>query len=215
MNAIHIVLVSSILAMFTSSGFAQSAMKKAEAPTPAAQADMATKDGEVAATNKAQPMELKLAGDKLTFTAPGAWEKVQPRSRILEAELKVPATAEGEKDGRITIMRAGGSIPENIARWEGQFTKADGAIEAKTEKEDVAGKQVHLVDITGTFEDSMGRGPFAGGKKVARENYHMSAAIIETGAVGNYFFKFIGPKSVVEPNVKAFKEMIRTMKLSE
>jgi len=77
----------------------------------------------------------------------------------------------------------------------------------------VAGKPVHFVDISGTFQDSMGRGPFAGGKKVAREDYCMNAAIIETGDLGNYFFKFIGPKSVVEPNAEAFKKMVRSMKL--
>ncbi|MDA8563759.1 hypothetical protein N9L06_04830, partial [Mariniblastus sp.] len=61
----------------------------------------------------AKPTEVKLADDKLSLTAPGTWESVKPRSRILEAELKVPATEEGVKDGRITMMRAGGSIPEN------------------------------------------------------------------------------------------------------
>ena len=142
--------------------------------------------------------------------APGGWERVKPRSRILEAELKVAATDEGVQDGRITMMRAGGSIPENIARWEGQFAGADGA---ETKKVEIAGKQVHFVDIGGTFQESMGRGQFARGNQVARENYRMSAAIVETGDHGNYFFKFIGPKSVVEPNVEAFKKMIQSMKL--
>lgn len=175
----------------------------------------AAKSGSAAAQSTpadAKPMEFKLADNQLTFTAPGTWEKVKPRSRILEAELKVASTAEGEQDGRITMMRAGGSIPENIARWEGQFTGAEDAV---TKTEEIAGKTVHFVDITGTFQDSMGRGPFAGGKKVSRENYRMSAAIVETGELGNYFFKFIGPKSVIDPNADAFKEMIRGMKMEE
>ncbi len=163
----------------------------------------------------AGPQEVSLAGGQLTLSAPGAWEKVQPRSRILEAELKVAASAEGEKDGRITIMRAGGSIPANIARWEGQFAGSGGDVEAATEVEEVAGKKVHFVDLTGTFQDSMGGGPFAGGKKVARENYRMSAAIVETGDLGNYFFKFIGPKTVVDAAADSFKDMIRSMKLGE
>ena len=214
MNAIRIVLVIFILTLITSTGFSQSAMKKAEAPTPAAQADMESGDSAAAAKEEpiAEPAEMMLADDQLLFVAPKSWEKVRPRSRILEAELKVPSAKEGVQDGRITMMRAGGSIPENIARWEGQFADAEGA---ETKKEEVAGKQVHFVDITGTFQDSMGGGPFAGGKKIARENYRMSAAIVETGALGNYFFKFIGPKSVVDSNAEAFKEMIRSMKMEE
>ena len=182
-----------------------------------ATADTATKDGSAVKegsaakeTTAAKPIEVTLADDKLAFTASGTWKRVQPRSRILEAELKVPSTEADVQDGRITMMRAGGSIPENVARWEGQFVGSKGAT---TKKEEIAGKTVHFVDITGTFQDSMGRGPFAGGKKVARENYRMSAAIVETGDHGNYFFKFIGPKSIVEPNVEAFKKMIQSMKL--
>ena len=170
----------------------------------------AKKEGSAAKETTAEPVELTLAKEHLAFMAPGGWKRVTPRSRILEAELKVPSTEADVQDGRITMMRAGGSIPENIARWEGQFTGADGA---ETKKVEVAGKQVHFVDIVGTFQDSMGRGPFAGGKKVAREDYRMSAAIVETGDHGNYFFKFIGPKSVVEPNAEAFKKMIQSMKL--
>ena len=131
----------------------------------------AEKEAAGSTSKEAKPQEVMLADDQLAFLAPGAWERVKPRSRILEAELKVPSVEKGGQDGRITMMRAGGSIPENVARWEGQFTGAEGAV---TKTEEVAGKQVHFVDITGTFQDSMGRGPFAGGKKVARENYPVS-----------------------------------------
>jgi hypothetical protein len=177
----------------------------------ATKAEPAAKEGSAAKeAPTAEPMEFTLAEDQLAFVAPGKWQRVQPRSRILEAELKVPSTEADVQDGRITMMRAGGSIPENVARWEGQFAGSEGA---ETEKEEIAGKTVHFVNITGTFQDSMGRGPFAGGKKVSRENYQMRAAIVETGDHGNYFFKFIGPKSIVEPNGEAFSAMIRSMKL--
>ncbi len=215
MNAIRIVLGISIAASFAFTIFAEPAVIGSQDDTPAAKPESAAASGAVAAKQQPEPVELTLADEQLTFTAPGSWENVKPGNRILEAEMKVPSTQEGVKDGRITIMRAGGSIPANIARWEGQFTQADGAIEATTKQEEVAGKQVHFVDITGTFQDSMGRGPFAGGKKVARENYRMSAAIIETGTFGNYFFKFIGPKSIVDPQADAFKKMVRSMKFKE
>ena len=209
--------MSICLAMFLASNVVVAQSATATKEGSAAKQGSAAKEGSAAkqgsaAKADAEPQELKLASEKLIFMAPGAWAKVDPRSRILEAELKVAASEEGGQAGRITIMRAGGSIPANIQRWEGQFKNPDGAVEAKTEDVEVEGKPVHFVDISGTFQDSMGR-PFAGGKKVSRENYCMSAAIIETGDLGNYFFKFIGPKSVVESNAEAFKKMVRSMKL--
>ena len=44
-------------------------------------------------------------------------------------------------------------------RWEGQFTGADAV---DTKKVEVAGNQVHFVDIVGAFQDSMGGQTFFG-----------------------------------------------------
>lgn len=154
--------------------------------------------------------ELPLADGALTMHFPGSWKQVTPRSQMLEAELKIPATDSETAHGRLTIMRAGGSIDANIQRWEGQFPQADGtATEAETLVEEIEGCTVHLVDISGTYTDSMGGGPFAGGKKVQRDGYRMLAAIIETPELGNYFVKFYGPETLMADNVEAFQRMIR------
>jgi hypothetical protein len=156
------------------------------------------------------PSKLKLAGGSLELTAPAAWQRKQPSTRIVEHEFAIGAS-EGDKiDGRLTVMGAGGGVQANIDRWYGQFTQPDGADtkqRAKVEKIQAGGQEVHLVDISGTFRDQ--RGPAA--PAVERPKYRMLAAIIETKAGGDYFIKFYGPERTVTENEKAFLEMINSL----
>lgn len=159
--------------------------------------------------------KISLAEGKLVLQAPANWKQTEPKSRIIEQEFAVPA--EKEKDlapGRVTIMGAGGSVEQNIDRWIGQFVQPDGSDskeKAKIDKRKVAGIEVHVIDIAGTYKDMPG-GPFAGGKTIERENYRMLAAIIPAGkTIGNYFIKFYGPKKIVDENEKAFAKMIESL----
>lgn len=177
------------------------------AQEPAAQADEKTPD----------PINVSVADDNIRFEASGTWKAVPPRSRMLEAELKIPRVDKDEQDGRLTIMGAGGSIEANIERWKGQFVQPDGsdtADKTKVAKKEIGGQTVNLVDISGTFMDAVG-GPFSGKPKVERKNYRMLAAIIETKKDGNYFVKFYGPKATIDKNAKHFKNMIMSLKVAE
>ncbi len=159
------------------------------------------------AAGQDDPATIVLGGGKLRLKAPAKWVRKQPQTQIVEHEFAIPA-AEGDKtDGRLTIMGAGGGIEANIDRWYGQFTQPDGANtrdRAKVKKIKVAGQEVHLVDISGTFKDQ--RGPVA--PAVERPKYRMLAAIIVTQGQGSYFVKFYGPERTVTENEKAFVTMI-------
>jgi hypothetical protein len=166
-----------------------------------------------AAADKDQ--SIVLGEGKLLLQAPESWVRKEPRSRIIEHEFAV----EGKKDqepGRITIMGAGGSIEQNINRWIGQFVLPEGkkAKElTKVEKRKIAGIDTRIVDVSGTYKDTVGGGPFSGGKTVERKNYRMLAAIIEGGpSIGNYFIKFYGPADLVKANEKAFYQVIESLK---
>ena len=156
---------------------------------------------------------IRLADGKLQFKVPEKWERKEPRSRIVEHEFAVEGK-KGQEPGRVTVMSAGGTIEANIDRWIGQFKQPNGKNSkdtAKTDKKKIAGIEVHLVDIAGTYKD-MPAGPFAGGKSIDRENYRMLAAIISGGpAIGNYFIKFYGPAEIVSNNEKAFHKMIDSL----
>lgn len=142
---------------------------------------------------------------------PEVFESVPPKSRIIRHEFRVPADAgEGDDTARLTMMAAGGNVKANIDRWKGQFS-GDDADNAKTEQMTVGDYTVHLVDISGTYADSMGGGPFSGGKKVQRPDYAMTAAIIVDDNDRKYFAKMVGPEGVVESHREAFVEMIKSL----
>ncbi len=155
-----------------------------------------------------------IAEGAVTLPVPEGWTRKQPATRIVEHEFSISPAEGDENPGRATVMGAGGSIDDNLVRWYGQFSQPDGSStrdKAKVEKRTVAGQDVVMVDVTGTYRDSPA-GPFGGGQTIERENYRMLAAIVSTKKdgkfTGNYFIKFYGPKNTVTKNEQAFQKMI-------
>ncbi len=184
-------------------------------PEKTTQSSEAVSAGETAAAPAPAPLEFSVADGNLNFTTTGNWESATPKSRMLEYEIKVPRAGTDKRDGRLTIMGAGGTIAANIARWEGQFSQPDGTkTTAKVTEEDIQEMKVTMVDISGSYVETMG-GPFSGGKKVTNPGFRVLAAIIETPESGNYFVKLIGPKTTIDANEKSFQEAIRGIKLKE
>ncbi|QDS88652.1 hypothetical protein EC9_28430 [Rosistilla ulvae] len=165
----------------------------------------------VSANSYAETVEA--FGGAIKMETPAAWKAVQPRSRIVEREYSI--SKEGvEAPARLTMMAAGGDITANIDRWIGQFTAPGGGsakATSKIEKLDVEGNEVHLVELQGTFKESMGGGPFAPGKTVKREDYGMLGAIVVNDG-RKYFIKLTGPKAIVDENKDAFKAMLKGIK---
>ncbi|MCE2727948.1 MAG: hypothetical protein LW698_14425 [Planctomycetaceae bacterium] len=159
-----------------------------------------------------------IADRGFSLQAPAGWQRVQPKSGIVETEFAIPsegAAADGTpaQPGRMTVMGAGGTVQANIDRWYGQFVQPDGSetkTKATTKKLDLAGCKVTLVDIPGTYKDSPG-GPFAGGRAVERPDYRMLAAIVETPDRGNHFLKFYGPAKTVAAHADGFRTMVEGM----
>jgi len=158
-----------------------------------------------------------IADGGFSLQAPAGWQRVQPKSGIVETEFAIPSEAAADgtpaQAGRMTVMGAGGTVQANIDRWYGQFTQPDGSetkTKATTKKLDLAGCKVTLVDIPGTYKDSPG-GPFAGGRAVERPDYRMLAAIVETPARGNHFLKFYGPAKTVAAHADGFRTMVEGM----
>ena len=154
-----------------------------------------------------------VADERLQFSYPESWEKVDPRVNIIEAEFSIEKAEGDDNKGRLTIMGAGGSIEANIDRWIGQFSQPDGGSTDDNTKVDVievADQTVHIVDIRGTFNEQ--RGPVA--PVTEREGYRMLAAIVETDVAGNYFLKFYGPEKTVTENEKRFMNFVKSLELN-
>lgn len=173
---------------------------------------VADKSANKADDKVAAKQHIKFADGKLQLTAPEGWKRAKPQNAIIEHEFAVPAAEGDERGGRVTLMGAGGTVDANIERWFGQFTQPDGGdtkdkYKEKTKKLEIAGLQVHVVDMGGTYKDS--QGPFNPAAAVEREKYRMLAAVITSPKLGNYFVKFYGPERTVSENAKAFDAMIR------
>jgi hypothetical protein len=165
----------------------------------------------VHADDTAAGKTISVFGDA-TLKVPAAWETAPPQSSIIEHEF-VAKSGEGEDalKARITMMAAGGDVKANIDRWKGQFTGGD-ADAQKTEQKKIGNWTVHIADLSGSFAETMGGGPFSGGKTVKRENYAMTGVILEHPEGRKYFIKVTGPMDVVKANRPAVVEMLEGLK---
>lgn len=144
------------------------------------------------------------------FKAPEKWVSKTPKVSIIRYEYHAPKVEGDDADGRFTVMAAGGGTQANIDRWIGQFSQPDGKEtkdRAKVSKKEIAGTEVHLVDISGTFKDQPG--PFA--PAVEKEKYRMLAAIV-TSKKGQVFLKFYGPQKTIAEHEGAFNSMVENLK---
>jgi hypothetical protein len=151
--------------------------------------------------------KIEIADGKLLLTAPEGWTRKEPKFRMIEHEFAVPASKGDSDEGRVTVMGAGGDIDANINRWINQFDQPDGSetknlIPEAKRTEKVGDLEIHCVDLTGNYHDMRPFDPTA--KPVVKEKYRMLAAIIVAPKVGNYFFKFYGPRQTVTDHAEEF-----------
>lgn len=139
----------------------------------------------------------------LNIKAPQGWVQREPQVSLILAEFRLPKAEGDEADGRLTVSTAGGSIEANVDRWRGQF---DDLQDKPSETIEVAGRQVTLVDLAGTYNDQ--RGPFAPGEK--RPNYRMLGAIIPLDG-DDLFVKAYGPQKTMAAHEAAFKEFVKSL----
>ena len=152
---------------------------------------------------------LSFANGKITVEKPASWKTVPPKSNIVQYEFRAPA--EGDQTARVTVMGATGGIEANIVRWIGQFeglTRADAKIDKKT----IQKTTVHIVELEGTYKDSMGGGQFAPGPVKKMENHAMIGLIFELEGGETVFVKMTGPKKTVAAEREAVMKMVEGLK---
>ena len=163
-----------------------------------------------------EKVAVALADDRIQMKVPVTWVRKQPRVKIIELEFSIPKVKNDQRDGRLTVMAAGGSLQQNVNRWLGQFRDARPKKDAEgnvAQRLKADGNTVHLVDISGTYQDR--RGPFA--PATLRKGYRMLGAIIETAKLGQnfYFCKFYGPQATIAANEKSFMNMLESLEIAE
>jgi hypothetical protein len=143
--------------------------------------------------------EVKLGSMKLT--APEGWVRNPPLMEFIRAEFSLPPADDDTPDGRLTVTVAGGNIQENIDRWKQQFA---GKIEPESEEKlQVSGREVALVDFSGTYIDQRGGGEHPG--------YRMLGAIVDIDGQ-LHFIKAYGPAKTMAAHDAEFRAFVQSLK---
>ncbi len=143
-------------------------------------------------------------GADLGVTPPEGWVVVEPASSMIQAEFALPKADGDQSDGRLTVMRAGGSIDANVERWRKQFEELE---EKPIEELDVSGVKVTLVDLSGTFNEQRG---MMMGPATKRPGYQMLGAIIQDPE-GMLFVKAYGPKNTMAKHAAPFHSFVKSL----
>ncbi len=180
--------------------------------TLAATVGLVSLSGSITPGNQAAAAETVSVFGEKELNVPASWQRIQPQSSIVEHEFIVKdGQGENAQQVRVTMMAAGGDVKANIERWKGQFTGGDAAAQ-KTEEKKLGDWTVHLVDLSGNFKETMGGGPFSGGKVVDRPNYAMTGLILVHPEGRKYFVKMTGPADLVKSGRKDLVQMLDGLK---
>jgi hypothetical protein len=143
---------------------------------------------------------------------PSEWTEQTPSSSMRKAQYALPKAAGDGEDGELAVFYfgpgQGGSVEANIERWIGQISQPDGSSskdKAKTNKKEIGGMPVTLVDVSGTYSAGMmSNAP-------PRQGYRMLAAVAET-TEGPWFFKLTGPEKTIAKWSGSFDQLISSFK---
>lgn len=153
----------------------------------------------------------------LSWTPPAKWQTDAPKP-MRAATYKVEPAAGDTEPGECAVFYfghgQGGDVDANIKRWIGQFSQPDGKPSeslAKTAKKKVNGLSVTTIDLSGTYNGSMGPGGPMSPTKVSKPGYRMLGGIVE-GPQGPVFFKLTGPTKTTKAAEAGFDKLLASVK---
>lgn len=150
-----------------------------------------------------EPGERLIGG--MRFEVPVGWEEKNLSSTMILGEFTLPGDT---GPGRLTLSTAGGGTSANMDRWRGQFQPGPNDPEPKESKIFAAGKEVTLLEVTGSFNDSFGGGGL-------KPNWQLLGAAIPIDADHNYFVKLTGPRETVSARRAEFLKFVESARLEK
>lgn len=159
-------------------------------------------------TEKTGSRELKLTESGITFIVPEGWKQVKPETNIVEAEFELPRAEGDEYDGRLTLMSSLGDREEVIALRSGEFKPEPGESPSR-ETVSVGGVEATLVDLRGEW-----KGPNFRPLNSPREGYRMLFVVVPFGEKSSFYAKLTGPRATIAAHEDAFREFLKSAKIS-
>jgi len=103
----------------------------------------------------------------------------------------------------------GGGVEQNIERWIGQFPGLPEGAAERSEGEINGMKRVNVSVKNGTYSSGM-----PGAPAVPKENFAMSASIVQTPS-GHYYFKMTGPSASVAEQNANFEKLLESVRFEK
>jgi hypothetical protein len=184
----------------------QTAQKPAPAQPPSS---MPTPGGSTSAEGPTVTMQ------GLTWDVASGLKSEPPPNTMRIAQYRIPSGKDGVKDGEMAVFffgaGSGGGTQANLERWAGQFKQADGSEPMKRAKIEsltsTGGLKVTTIALSGRYESSgMGGGP-----SYDEAGWKLYGAVVE-GQGGPWFFKAVGPESVIDAWRAELTEMFKGLR---
>ena len=155
-------------------------------------------------TSNAEPSSRTVHGTTekviggMRFEIPAGWDEKALSSTMILGEFSLPGSAGA---GRLTLSTAGGGTAANMDRWKGQFQRGANDPEPIESQISVAGKDVTMIEVYGTYSDMFG----GGGPK---SNWQLLGVAIPVDSQQNYFVKLTGPRETVSARREEYLKFI-------
>jgi hypothetical protein len=152
--------------------------------------------------------------DGFTSSVPAAWKELPPTPMRFK-QFTVPKVEGDKNDAELVVFYfgpgQGGGAEANITRWKGMFVPPEGKkIDdvAKTETFKVAGFDVTVLDVRGTYKYKPM--PMAPSEELRPD--HRMLGVVFGSPQGPYFMRFVGPEKTINKNKKDFDRWLRGFK---
>jgi len=148
----------------------------------------------------------------LNVAIPSEWIQGTPSTSMRLAQYKMPGTAVNAGDAELAVFnRIGGTVQQNLDRWVGQFSQADGSSSrnrAEFTKMSAGIYQVDRVYLEGSYSAGM-----MGGSPAQNPNYGLLGYIVNMPD-GAYYFKAVGPVETIKYWTTELDNFIGNIKIS-
>ncbi|MEZ6042588.1 MAG: hypothetical protein R3C20_18995 [Planctomycetaceae bacterium] len=177
-------VIASGLIQFTLAGCSPSTEPPAAPPTPPSSDATGTGGLETGSNSNegaSDSVDEFQEFDGMKFLVPASWESMElsgMQKGIIAAKFSIPSAGD---DVSLTLSTSGGSLEDNIRRWQGQFS---GGPDIVTESIKADGQDATVVRLQGTFSPGFGR--------PSQDGYAMTGVVIPMGQT-NYYIKLTGP----------------------
>ena len=161
-----------------------------------------------AAPADSRPTSAAPSGE-VAWDVPATWKQMPPRP-MRKATYEAPASA-GAAEIAVFYFGPdqGGGVEQNIERWIGQFPGLPEGAAERSEGEINGMKRVNVSVKNGTYSSGM-----PGAPAVPKENFAMSASIVQTPS-GHYYFKMTGPSASVAEQNANFEKLLESVRFEK